>query len=128
MKPARRTLLMLLSLCALPAAQAQPAASVPLEAARDALAGGRMRVIDIREPSEHAAGVAEGAQLLPMSQLQQRQAELPDKDLPVLLICRTQNRSKATALKLREAGYRQVQYVEGGMSEWVKRGWPTRQP
>ncbi|MFO1249951.1 rhodanese-like domain-containing protein [Inhella sp.] len=125
MKLARRTLLLL---CPALALQAQPAPSVPLEVAREALGQGKLRVIDIREPTEHAAGVAEGAQLLPMSQLPQRLAELPGKDEPLLLICRTQNRSKATAQKLREAGYTQVQYVEGGMSEWVKRGWPTVKP
>ena len=104
------------------------AASVPLEAAREALRGGKLRVVDIREPAEHATGVAEGAQLLPMSQLSQRLGELPGKDEPLLLVCRTQNRSRATALKLREAGYTRVQFVEGGMSEWVKRGWATVKP
>lgn len=109
-----------------PALWAQTA--VPLEAAREALLAGKARVIDIRESSEHASGVAAGALLLPMSQLPQRLAELPDKDEPLLLICRTQNRSKATAAKLHEAGYRQVQFVEGGMAEWVRRGWPTVKP
>jgi rhodanese-related sulfurtransferase len=99
-----------------------------LEAAREALRGGKLRVVDIREPAEHATGVAEGAQLLPMSQLPQRLAELPGKDEPLLLVCRTQNRSRATAAKLREAGYTRVQFVEGGMSEWVKRGWSTVKP
>lgn len=104
------------------------AVSVPLEAAREALRGGKLRVVDIREPAEHATGVAEGAQLLPMSQLPQRLAELPGKDEPLLLVCRSQNRSRATAAKLREAGYTRVQFVEGGMSEWVQRGWSTVKP
>jgi rhodanese-related sulfurtransferase len=47
----------------------------------------------------------------------------------VLLICNTQNRSSATLRALRErGGYTNVRFVEGGMSEWVRRGWPTVAP
>ena len=41
---------------------------VSLEAAREALDKSTASVIDIREPSEHATGVAQGAKLIPMSQ------------------------------------------------------------
>lgn len=86
-------------------------------------------MIDIREPKEHATGVAPGAVLLPMSQLAQRLAEIPDRpDQPVLLICNTQNRSSATLRALRERGYAQVRYVNGGMREWARRGWPMVKP
>jgi rhodanese-related sulfurtransferase len=86
---------------------------------------GRALLIDIREPQEHATGVAAGAHLLPMRQLSQRIHEIPTRpDQPVLLICNTQNRSKATLRALREQGYSHVRYVDGGMSEWARRGWP----
>ena len=38
---------------------------------------GRALLVDIREPDEHATGVAAGAKLLPMGQLSSRTAELP---------------------------------------------------
>ena len=38
---------------------------------------GRALLVDIREPDEHATGVATGAKLLPMGQLSSRTAELP---------------------------------------------------
>ena len=86
-------------------------------------------LIDIREPEEHATGVAEGARLLPMRQLSRRIAEIPiDPSQPVLLICKTQNRSSATLRALRERGYAHVRYVNGGMSEWARRGWPMVKP
>lgn len=108
---------------------ASAADAVPLEAARDALNQGSAVVIDIREPAEHATGVAPGARLLPMRQLSTRLAEIPvDPARPVLLICNTQNRSKATLRALRERGYGHVRYVEGGMSEWARRGWPLIAP
>ncbi len=90
-------------------------------------------LIDIREPSEHATGVAAGAILIPMSQLRQRVAEIPlASDKPVLLICNTQNRSSSVLRALRqqlgEQRYAHVRYVHGGMSEWAKRGWPMVKP
>lgn len=103
--------------------------SVSLEEARAAWESGRALLIDIREPVEHATGVAAGATLLPMSQLGRRLAEIPvDPGKPVLLICNTQNRSSRTLKALRERGYGHVRFVNGGMSEWAKRGWPMVAP
>jgi rhodanese-related sulfurtransferase len=103
--------------------------SVTLDFARAELEAGRATMIDIREPNEHASGVAKGAKLLPMRQLGSRLAEIPTAtDKPVLLICNTQNRSSATLLALREKGYSHVRFVQGGMSEWMRRGWPVVKP
>jgi rhodanese-related sulfurtransferase len=108
---------------------AQQPDAVSLQAAREAHDAGRAVLIDIREPNEQARGVASGAVLLPMSQLRQRLAEVPtDPSVPVLLICNTQNRSSATLKALRQQGYGHVRFVEGGMSEWVRRGWPVVAP
>ena len=102
---------------------------VSLEVARAEHEAGRAVLIDIREPAEHATGVAAGARLLPMRQLSQRLAEIPtDPERPVLLICNTQNRSSATLRALRQRGYGHVRFVNGGMSEWARRGWPMVRP
>jgi rhodanese-related sulfurtransferase len=64
-----------------------------------------------------------------MSQLNQRVSEIPrDPDQPVLLICNTQNRSTKVVEALRGAGWTNVRYVHGGMSDWAKRGWPMTKP
>ncbi len=103
--------------------------SVGLEQARAEHEAGRAVLIDIREPDEHATGVAAGARLLPMRQLPRRLAEIPtDPAQPVLLICNTQNRSAATLRALRERGYGHVRFVHGGMAEWARRGWPMVKP
>jgi rhodanese-related sulfurtransferase len=102
---------------------------VDLATARADHEAGRAVLIDIREPEEHATGVARGAQLLPMRQLADRLGEIPtDPRRPVLLICNTQNRSSATVRALRQRGFTHVRYVQGGMSEWVRRGWPVVAP
>jgi rhodanese-related sulfurtransferase len=103
--------------------------SVTLDLARKELETGKSTVIDIREPQEHAGGVAPGVQLLPMRQLAARLGEIPnDPKRSVLLICNTQNRSSATLKFLREKGYTNVRFVQGGMSEWTRRGWPLVRP
>jgi len=129
----RRQLLRAAAACVLAAgataAVAQAVEPVSLETARADLEAGRAQLIDIREPDEHALGVARGATLLPMRQLATRLGEIPtDRRKPVYLICNTQNRSHAVWRALRERGYSHVHYVAGGMSEWNRRGWPVVRP
>ena len=106
-----------------------PLPNVTLEQARAEHEAGKVLMIDIRESQEHATGVAQGVVLLPMSQVAQRVAEIPKQaDQPVLLICNTQNRSRAVTEALKEQGFTNIRYVNGGMSEWAKRGWPMVKP
>jgi rhodanese-related sulfurtransferase len=103
--------------------------SVSLDQARAEHESGKALMIDIREAKEHATGVAQGVVLLPMSQVSQRISEIPKQaDQPVLLICNTQNRSRAVTEALQEQGFTNIRYVNGGMSEWAKRGWPMVKP
>ena len=103
--------------------------SVTLDQARTAVEAGQAVLIDIRESAEHAKGVAPGARLLPMSQINQRLNEIARAGgKPVYLICNTQNRSQAVLGALVEQGYRDVHFVQGGMSQWAHRGWPLVAP
>jgi rhodanese-related sulfurtransferase len=115
----------LLSACS----AAADADKVSLELARAEHEAGRVTLIDIREAAEHRTGIAQGALLLPMSTLPQR-LDMLDKNpaKPVLLICNTQNRSKATLNELKKRGYQNIRYVDGGMSQWAAKGWPMSQP
>ncbi len=119
------SLLVALSACS----SGNEADKVSLQQARAEHEAGRVLLIDIRETREHQTGVAQGAVLLPMSQLSQKQTLIPkNPDQPVLLICNTQNRSKASLEKLKAQGYQNIRYVEGGMSEWASKGWPMVAP
>ena len=103
--------------------------NVALDQARSEHQAGKVLMIAIREPPEPATGVAQGVVLMPMGQVAQRMAEIPRQaDQPVLLICNTQNRSRAVTEALKEQGFTNVRYVNGGMSEWAKRGWPMVKP
>jgi len=126
-----RTALLGLALAATAASASTPEPDVvSLDEARARFEAGEVILIDIREPREHANGVAAGAHLLPMSQLGQRVAEIPtDPGKPVFLICNSQNRSPVVLRALRNSGgYGHVRYVHGGMSEWARRGWPMVKP
>lgn len=102
---------------------------VSLEEGRQLFESKQVLMVDIREPDEHATGVANGAVLLPMSQLNQRVGEIPqDPAQPVLIICNTQNRSSKVVQAMREAGWTNVRYVHGGMSTWARNGWPMVKP
>lgn len=103
--------------------------STTLEQARVALEQSSAVVIDIREPEEHATGVAKGALLIPMGQLEKRLAEIvKSKNQPIILFCATQNRSSRLAAQLQAAGYSKASYAHGGMSQWAARGWPLVKP
>lgn len=100
-----------------------------LDEARAAHEAGRALLVDIREPEEHATGVAAGALLLPLRQMASRLQELPrDPQRPLLLICATQSRSSRLLRMLRERGFSDARYVDGGMTGWRRRGWPLVAP
>lgn len=118
----------LLLACSPDAASKDPL-RVNLEEGRLLLENKQVTMVDIREADEHATGVAQGALLLPMSQLNQRVSEIPkDPAQPVLIICNTQNRSSKVVQAMKEAGWNNVRYVHGGMSGWARNGWPMVQP
>jgi rhodanese-related sulfurtransferase len=107
--------------------------SVPV--AYERASKGGVLLFDIREPQEWKGGVAANdkgeqlAKLLPMSALKTRLGEIPnDPNQPVILICRTQNRSGAVAEQLSKLGYTNITYVNGGMKEWGERKLPTVVP
>ena len=103
--------------------------AIDLDSARAELDAGRATLIDIRERDEFATGVAPGAVLIPMSELGARLDEVPkDPAQPVLLICRTQNRSGHVAQVLHQRGWNNLRYVVGGMSMWAENGWPMVAP
>ena len=117
------------ALFALQASALAAAPSVTLEDTRTALEKSSAVVVDVREPSEQAAGVVKGALLIPMGQVENRLTGIaPSKTQPIILMCATQNRSAKLAEKLQAAGYTNVSFVQGGMSQWSARGWPMVKP
>lgn len=73
-------------------------------------------LLDVRQPAEYQDGHIPGAVLVPLPELAGRMREVPAA-LPVLVYCRSGNRSRSAASLLAEAG-RTVFNLEGGMLAW----------
>ncbi|MEZ4236612.1 MAG: rhodanese-like domain-containing protein [Myxococcota bacterium] len=81
------------------------------------LVEGGALLVDVRTPGEFAAGHLDGAVNIPVDQLKARLRELPDKQRPVVVYCRSGARSAAAAGTLKAAGYAQVEDL-GAMRNW----------
>ena len=83
------------------------------------VAGGTI-LVDVREQDEWDAGHAPDARLVPLSELQQRVAELPE-DTQFLVVCHAGSRSMRATAFLRAEGLDAVN-VTGGMVGWAQAG------
>lgn len=82
------------------------------------------QILDVREDFEVAEGMIPGTIHIPMGQLGSRLGDL-DKDRPIIVVCRSGNRSAAVADALNQAGYT-ADTMAGGMIAWQRAGLPTR--
>jgi uncharacterized membrane protein YdjX (TVP38/TMEM64 family)/rhodanese-related sulfurtransferase len=85
-------------------------------------------VIDVRSPAEFTGplGHIPGAVNLPLDALQERIADLaPDKERPLIMVCKTDKRSAKAAEWLHRAGYGRSAVLRGGMEAWNRHGFPT---
>ncbi|HEV2336895.1 MAG TPA: VTT domain-containing protein [Stellaceae bacterium] len=84
-------------------------------------------VIDVRGPDEFTGplGHIADASNMPVDELPERIMEISAlKNTPVVLVCRTDKRSTTAATLLRDAGFRDVGVLRGGMEQWNQKGLP----
>ena len=75
-------------------------------------------LLDVRTPEEFAEGYIEGAILIPHTEIAERAiTELPEKNILILVYCRSGRRSEEAARALLELGYTNV-YDFGGIIDW----------
>jgi rhodanese-related sulfurtransferase len=84
----------------------------------------RDQILDVREDFEVAEGMIPEALHIPMGDLNARLNEL-DRSRPVIVVCRSGNRSARVADALNTAGYT-ADTMTGGMIAWQRAGLPTR--
>ena len=87
-----------------------------------ALEMGEIVLVDIRSPDEHAQAHVEGAQLLPMEQVDAD--TLPTGDKRVVLMCGSGRRTGATAARLLGDGMDRIAHLDGGIMAWAQSGRP----
>ncbi len=90
------------------------------------LAGEIPLLVDVRSPEEYEwDGHIEGSRLLPLQMLMQRVDELP-KDQPIVVVCRSGNRSQVACEQLAAVGFGQLANLSGGMIDWKRHGFPSK--
>ncbi len=79
----------------------------------------KVALVDVREPQEFTGelGHVPGAQLVPLSKLFDEAASW-DRDLEIVLVCRSGGRSARAATELAKRGFRHLYNLRGGMLAW----------
>jgi rhodanese-related sulfurtransferase len=83
---------------------------------------GEVQLVDVRLDEEWDAGHIAGANHIPLDSLSARAEEI-DQSQPVVLYCRSGDRSGGAADALAASGW-DVTSMEGGLDAWAERGLP----
>jgi rhodanese-related sulfurtransferase len=89
-------------------------------------AQGRVRLVDVREPSEFSdvLGHIAGAELVPLATVEGA-TERWARDAELVLVCRSGGRSARAAAQLARKGFTRVMNMRGGMIAWNAAGLPV---
>jgi len=87
-----------------------------------------VKVIDVREADEYAAGRIPGAIWVPRGFLELRIEDKAKRDEPVVLYCAGGTRSALAAKTLQDMGYQNVSSMAGGFSRWSDSAYPIDKP
>src|SRR5688500_2818779 len=99
---------------------------IPTDEAKRRIESGEVKLIDVREPHEWAESRLAEATHVPQDEVLERIDELaPDTSEPLLLYCRTDNRSSRVADALEALGYENVSVIERGIVGWEEAGLPV---
>ena len=80
--------------------------------------------LDVRTVEEWQQAHIPGATLIPLDQLPERYQELPT-DEPILIYCRSGNRSFQALTLLKDLGMEYLFSMDGGINDWIAAGYPV---
>jgi len=82
-------------------------------------------ILDVREPDEFKGGHLLNAKLIPLGKLRERIGELERyREKPVVVVCRSGQRSATACALLGKDGFAQVYNLSGGVMAWQKTSLP----
>lgn len=82
-------------------------------------------VLDVREENEYKLGHILNSTLIPLGKLGERIGELEKyKDRPIVVVCRSGNRSATACAVLGKQGFSQAYNLAGGVTAWQKANLP----
>jgi rhodanese-related sulfurtransferase len=86
---------------------------------------GKTSIIDVRNQKEYKSGHLLNAIHIPYESLEERLPRIEKlKSQPVIVICEDGKLSRSASALLRKSGFSRVYSMDGGMSDWKKRGLP----
>lgn len=100
------------------AAPAPETVTLTVEQLRDRLAGGNVRLIDVRTAEEVAEGVIPGAEHIALDQFDPATLDLTD-GREVILYCRSGRRSQIAADRLAAHTNEPAHHLGGGIIAWI---------
>ncbi len=86
-----------------------------------------IQLVDCREKYEWEAGRVESAIYIPLNDIMAGAGSDLDKTKPVVVICRSGNRSELATMMFQARGF-QAHNLEGGMEAWARAGLPFTAP
>ncbi|OGS94793.1 MAG: hypothetical protein A3H31_11390 [Gallionellales bacterium RIFCSPLOWO2_02_FULL_57_47] len=82
-------------------------------------------VLDVREDGEYQLGHILNSRHIPLGKLNERIGELEKyKEQPIVVVCRTSNRSGVACAQLGKRGFTQAYLLAGGVTAWQKANLP----
>ena len=101
-----------------------PVPAVSPEEARTLLDRGGVQLVDVREPWEYDEAHIPGCRLIPLGDVPVRYGEI-DREIPVVVYCKSGGRSGKAVAFLREQGYEKALNLTGGILAWANAQFPT---
>jgi rhodanese-related sulfurtransferase len=86
-----------------------------------------IQLVDCREQYEWDAGRVEGAIHLPLNDIMAGAGSDLDASKPVVVICRSGNRSELATMMFQARGF-EAYNLEGGIEAWAREGLPYSAP
>ena len=96
---------------------------IDIDATLAAMDDANVQIIDCREQDEWDTAHVAGMTLLPLSVMGERLNEL-DPNRPLIVVCRSGNRSLKAARQLAAIGFSDVKSMHGGLIAWAEQGKP----
>ena len=103
----------------------------PSEVKRRIDSGEPILLLDVRSVSEFLGelGHIRGAMNIPLNELRHAIADRnnalsENRNLPIILICHTDNRAAYAARLLKKAGFKNINVMSGGMGNWNSEAFP----
>lgn len=83
-------------------------------------------ILDVRTPEEYREGHIKGSVLIPVQELEREYTRISDfLQKPVLVYCRSGNRSVTASNILMSKGFHHLYHIKGGIKDWIRHQLPV---